>query len=125
MRLVIATPWPDTATIAIGASIACSGPCLTAVAVGPDWFAIEASAETLSKTTMGRWQVGSQVNLERALKMGDELGGHLVSGHVDGVGTVLDVRAENGSRRFSFRAPGGNCQIHRRQRAASRSKGCR
>src|SRR5690349_3817946 len=86
MRLVIATPWPDAAAIPIGASIGCSGCCLTAVEVGPDWFSADASAETLSRTTLGRWQPGTRVNLERSLRLGDELGGHLVSGHVDGVG---------------------------------------
>ena len=105
MRLVIATPWPDTAAIAIGASIACSGCCLTATELGPDWFAAEASAETLSKTTMGRWTVGTRINLERALRMGDELGGHVVSGHVDGVGETVSATPENGSTRWLFRVP--------------------
>ena len=99
----------DVAGIAIGASIACSGPCLTVVrrgvTDGQGWFAVEASAETLSKTTIGDWKVGPPVNLERALRVGDELGGHIVSGHVDGVGTVLSVRPEGQSWRFSFRAP--------------------
>lgn len=99
----------DVAGIAIGASIACSGPCLTVVrrgvTDGQGWFAVEASAETLSKTTIGDWKVGTPVNLERALRVGDELGGHIVSGHVDGVGTVLSVRPEGQSWRFSFRAP--------------------
>ena len=99
----------DVAGIAIGASIACSGPCLTVVrrgvTDGQGWFAVEASAETLSKTTIGGWKVGTPVNLERALRVGDELGGHIVSGHVDGVGTVLSVRPEGQSWRFSFRAP--------------------
>lgn len=105
MRLVIHAPWPDTASIALGASIACSGCCLTAVALGPDWFAVDASAETLSRTTMGTWRVGSHVNLERSLKVGDELGGHIVSGHVDGVGQALSAVAENGSTRWEFRVP--------------------
>jgi riboflavin synthase len=105
MRLVIGTPWPDTAAIALGASIACSGPCLTAIALGADWFAVECSAETLACTTLGSWQVGSRVNLERSLRIGDELGGHLVLGHVDGVGEVLSVTPENGSLRYRFRAP--------------------
>ena len=105
MRLVIAAPWPDTAEIAIGASIACSGCCLTAVAVGPDWFAVEASAETLSLTTVGTWRVGSQVNLERSLRLGDELGGHLVAGHVDGLGEAGSAIPENGSIRWRFRVP--------------------
>lgn len=106
MRLVIATPWPDTAAIPLGASIACSGCCLTAVALGPDWFAVDASAETLAKTTLGTWQVGTKVNLERPLRVGDELGGHIVSGHVDGVGEVLSATPDHGSTRWRFRVPG-------------------
>ncbi|MBN8905950.1 MAG: riboflavin synthase [Rhodospirillales bacterium] len=105
MRLVIQTPWPDTAQIPLGASIACSGCCLTAVELGPDWFAVDASAETLSKTRVRAWKVGSRVNLERSLRMGDELGGHLVSGHVDGVGEALSATPENGSTRWRFRVP--------------------
>ncbi|MDR3535478.1 MAG: riboflavin synthase [Acetobacteraceae bacterium] len=105
MRLVIETPWTDTASIAIGASIACSGCCLTVVEVGPDWFAVDASAETLGKTRLGTWKAGSKVNLERALRMGDELGGHLVSGHVDGVGEAVSATPENGSTRWLFRVP--------------------
>jgi riboflavin synthase len=105
MRLVITAPWPDTGSIAIGASIACSGCCLTAVEVGDDWFAVDASAESLSKTRLGVWRVGSQVNLERSLRMGDELGGHLVSGHVDGVGKALTATPENGSTRWRFAVP--------------------
>ncbi len=105
MRLVIAQAWDEPP--AIGASIACSGCCLTAVALGPDWFAVDASAETLQHTVLGQWQPGSRVNLERALRVGDELGGHLVSGHVDGVGTVLSRTPENGSTRFEIKVPGG------------------
>jgi riboflavin synthase len=105
MRLVIAAPWPDTATILIGASIACSGCCLTAVEVNADSFAGDASAETLACTTLGGWVVGSQVNLERSLRIGDELGGHMVSGHVDGVGEAVSATAENGSTRWQFRVP--------------------
>jgi len=105
MRLAIAAPWADTAAIAIGASIGCSGCCLTAVEIGPDWFAADASAETLRRTTLGRWQVGTRVNLERSLRLGDELGGHLVSGHVDGVGEVLSAAPVYGSIRFVFRVP--------------------
>jgi len=105
MRLVIAAPWPDTATIPIGASIACSGCCLTAVEVNADSFAGDASAETLACTTLGGWTVGSQVNLERSLRIGDELGGHMVSGHVDGVGEAMSATAENGSTRWQFRVP--------------------
>jgi riboflavin synthase len=105
MRMTIAAPWPDTATIPIGASIGCSGCCLTSVEVGADWFAVEASAETLGKTTLGQWQPGKRVNLERSLRLGDELGGHLVSGHVDGVGEVLSTERQHGSIRFIFRLP--------------------
>jgi riboflavin synthase len=105
MRMEIASPWPDTAGIAIGASIACSGCCLTAVTVTADSFAVEASAETLSKTNLGGWTVGTRLNLERSLRLGDELGGHLVSGHVDGLGTVAAVSPENGSWRVSVDVP--------------------
>jgi riboflavin synthase len=105
MRLVITAPWPDTGAIPIGASIGCSGCCLTAVAIGPDWFAADASTETLSKTTMGRWRVATRINLERSLRLGDELGGHLVSGHVDGIGEVLSSVPEHGSARWTFRVP--------------------
>ena len=95
----------DTAGIAIGASIACSGACLTVVETGPGWFAVEASAETLSKTTLGDWTAGRAVNLERALKVGDELGGHLVSGHVDGLATLVTREPEGGSTRLLFELP--------------------
>ena len=105
MRLVIATPWPDTASIPIGASIACSGCCLTAIELGADWFAVTASRETLSKTTLGTWRVGTTVNLERPLRVGDELGGHIVSGHVDGVGQVAASAPDHGSTRWQFRVP--------------------
>jgi riboflavin synthase len=89
-------------TLAIGASIACSGPCLTVVERGPDWFAVEASAETLARTTVGGWAVGSPVNLERPLRAGDELGGHIVSGHVDAVGAIVGWTPEGGSVRAVF-----------------------
>jgi riboflavin synthase len=105
MRLVIATTWKDTAAIPVGASIACSGCCLTAVELGPDWFAVDASAETLSKTTLGGWEVGTRVNLERPLRVGDELGGHIVAGHVDGVGEVLLATPDHGSTRWHFAVP--------------------
>jgi riboflavin synthase len=110
MRLVIGAPpsssgWQDMVSIPIGASIACSGCCLTAVAFGPDWFAVDASAETLAHTKLGTWDIGSRVNLERSLRLGDELGGHLVSGHVDGVGTALSATPENASTRWVFRVP--------------------
>ncbi len=91
--------------VALGASICCSGVCLTAVELGGDWFAVEASAETLSKTMLGGWKPGSRVNLERSLRVGDELGGHIVAGHVDGVAEVLSATPENGSVRWRFRAP--------------------
>ncbi|MGI4976725.1 MAG: riboflavin synthase [Janthinobacterium lividum] len=94
------------AGVALGASIACSGCCLTVVAFGEDWFAVEASAETLSLTTLGGWAPGTKVNLERALRMGDELGGHMVSGHVDGLGEMVARAAENGSVRMEFAIPG-------------------
>lgn len=105
MRLTIEAPWPDTPAIPIGASIGCSGCCLTAVEVGSDWFAADASAETLSKTTLGGWHPGTRVNLERSLRLGDEVGGHLVSGHVDGVGEALASALEHGSTRWTFRVP--------------------
>ncbi len=94
------------AGVALGASIACSGCCLTVVEFGADWFAVEASAETLSLTTLGGWAPGTRVNLERALRMGDELGGHMVSGHVDGLGEMVARAAENGSVRMEFAIPG-------------------
>jgi len=105
MRLTIATPWQDAANIPIGASIACSGCCLTATELGSDWFAADASAETLACTTLGRWRVGTRINLERSLRMGDELGGHIVSGHVDGIGEAQSATPENASTRWTFRVP--------------------
>lgn len=95
----------DTATIDLGASISHSGCCLTVVEKGQGWFAVEVSAETLSHTTLGDWGEGAPVNLERAARLGDEMGGHIVSGHVDGVGEVLSVEAEGGSHRIRIRAP--------------------
>lgn len=103
-HVVIATAY-DTETIGPGASICCSGVCLTAVETGADWFATVASAETLGVTTLGAWRPGTRVNLERALRLGDELGGHLVSGHVDGVGTLAGRRNEGESVRLEFDAP--------------------
>ncbi len=105
MRLEIGVAPEFLAGVALGASIACAGCCLSAVALGPDWFAADVSAETLSKTTLGRWRLGARLNLERPLRMGDELGGHLVSGHVDGLGELLSAAPENGSTRLLFRAP--------------------
>jgi riboflavin synthase len=94
-----------TESIAIGASIACSGACLSVVERGAGWFAVEASAETLSKTTLGAWRAGTAVNLERPLKLGDELGGHLVLGHVDGVAALAERRHDGGSLRLTLEAP--------------------
>jgi riboflavin synthase len=95
----------DLDGVEIGASISHAGCCLTVVEKGDGWFAVEVSAETLSMTTLGNWIQGDPINLERAAKLGDELGGHLVSGHVDGVGEVLSVTPEGGSHRFRFRVP--------------------
>lgn len=100
-RLIIETVY-DTATIDMGASISHSGACLTVVDKGPGWFAVEASAETLACTTLGDWREGTPINLERAMKVGDELGGHIVSGHVDGVGQIVARQAEGDSVRFTF-----------------------
>src|SRR5438874_11691788 len=105
-RLTIGTAY-DTASIALGASIACSGICLTVVAVERGAFAAEASAETLSCSTLGEWEEGTPVNLERALRAGDELGGHIVSGHVDGVARLLERRPEAESVRLVFEVPPG------------------
>ncbi len=95
----------DTARIDMGASIASDGVCLTVVALGPDWYEVQVSAETVSKTNLGDWSVGRRVNLERALRVGDELGGHIVSGHVDGLAEVVDLRVEGDSTRIRLRAP--------------------
>jgi len=97
----------DTGTIAIGASIACSGVCLTAIERAQGWFRVQASAETRARSTLGGWRVGTPVNLERSLKLGDELGGHLVAGHVDGVGRLISEREEGDSVRLVFEAPAG------------------
>ncbi|MDD2877899.1 MAG: riboflavin synthase [Acidiphilium sp.] len=109
-RFVIEVPerrghWADLGSMALGASMACSGCCLTVVEVGVDWFAVDVSGETLSKTTLGTWNDGTAINLERALRLGDELGGHVVSGHVDGVGTVVSMQPERGSTRWRFAVP--------------------
>lgn len=107
LRARIATRY-DVGRIDIGASIACDGVCLTVVALGTDpetWFDVQISAETVSKTNLSGWGPGARVNLERALKVGDELGGHIVSGHVDGLAEVVAVRPEGGSVRVRFRAP--------------------
>lgn len=95
----------DTGSIDIGASIACDGVCLTVVTLGAEWFEVDISAESLSKTNLGGWADGRAINLERALKVGDELGGHIVSGHVDGLAVVVARRDEGGSTRLTLRAP--------------------
>jgi riboflavin synthase len=102
LRLRIACRY-DMASVALGASIACSGCCLTVVDKGADWFAVDASAETLSKTAPGGWALGRALNLERALKIGDELGGHIVTGHVDGVGEVTALAPDGDSHRVDIR----------------------
>ena len=95
----------DTAGIDIGASVSCDGVCLTVVRLGPDWFEVDISAETVSKTNIGTWTSGKGVNLERALRVGDELGGHIVSGHVDGLAEVVAVADDGDSTRVTLRAP--------------------
>ena len=97
----------DTAGIDIGASVCCSGVCLTVIEKGKGWFAASVSAETLALTTLADWTEGSPVNLERPLRLGDEMGGHMVSGHVDGVGHVISVTPEGDSRRFLIASPDG------------------
>ena len=109
VRLRIACSY-DPASIADGASIACAGICLTAIAQGSrsdavNWFDVEASAETAERTTLRHWREGTAINLERPLRMGDELGGHMVSGHVDGVATVISRERQGDSERFLFEAP--------------------
>ncbi len=103
-RYEIETVW-DTTTIDLGASIAHAGCCLTVTEKGDGWFAVEVSGETLSITKLAEWAEGSRINLERAAKLGDELGGHIVSGHVDGLGTVASITPEGGSHRIRFEAP--------------------
>ena len=109
LHVRIACPF-DPDDIAIGASIACSGVCLTVVELGPGnaggWFAVDVSAETVSRTAGGMWAAGQRLNLERSLKLGEEMGGHIVAGHVDAVGKVADWRPEGGSMRITIEAPG-------------------
>ncbi|MEG3168919.1 riboflavin synthase [Sphingomonas sp. LB3N6] len=102
-RVVIATAY-DTTTVDLGASISCSGVCLTVVDKGPNWFAVDVSGETISRTAKDQWTEGRKFNLERAMKLGDELGGHIVTGHVDGLGTVVALAKEGGSHRVTIRA---------------------
>src|SRR2546421_2693942 len=104
LELTIATAY-KTDEIPLGASIACSGPCLTVVAVEPGAFAVQASAETLACSTLAEWAEGTPVNLERSLRLGDELGGHLVSGHVDGVGEAVSATPGKASTRWGFCGP--------------------
>lgn len=104
LRVRIETGY-DTNGIDIGASIACDGVCLTVVALGDAWFDVDVSAETLSKTNLGTWRDGSAINLERALRVGDELGGHIVSGHVDGLAEIIAIADEGDSTRVTLRAP--------------------
>ena len=104
LRLTIATGY-DLATVDLGASIACSGVCLTVVDKGEDWFAVDVSAETISRTAAELWREGAKLNLERPLRLGDELGGHIVTGHVDAVGEVADARSEGDSVRIEIKVP--------------------
>ena len=106
LRLVIGCGY-DMGGVDLGASIACSGACLTVVDKGDDWFAVDLSGETVSKTARGLWDEGARLNLERALKVGDELGGHIVTGHVDGVGEVVGVAEDGDSMRVTIAAPDG------------------
>lgn len=104
LRLTIACGY-DMASMDLGVSIACSGVCLTVVDKGDDWFAVDVSAETQARTPAGKWTEGARLNLERPLRVGDELGGHIVTGHVDGMGEVIHARPEGGSTRVGIRAP--------------------
>jgi riboflavin synthase len=104
LRLTVGTSY-DMASVDLGASIACSGVCLTVVDKGAGWFAVDVSAETISRTAPGVWEEGAKLNLERALRLGDELGGHIVTGHIDGVGEVESVADVGGSTRVTIVAP--------------------
>jgi riboflavin synthase len=103
-RIEIGTRY-DTETLDIGASVCCSGACMTVIDKGAGWFAVSASAETLDRTTLGAWKEGTAINLERSLRAGDELGGHIVSGHVDGVARILERTPEGDSLRLVLEAP--------------------
>jgi len=103
-RIVVDTAY-DTETVDLGASIACSGVCLTVVDKGPNWFAVDVSGETISRTATDQWTQGRPLNLERAMKLGEELGGHIVTGHVDGVAEVLEVEPDGDSLRIGFAVP--------------------
>jgi riboflavin synthase len=104
VRVVIETGY-DTSTIDLGASIACSGVCLTVVDKGADWFAVDISGETLSRTAADLWREGAQLNLERSLRLGDELGGHIVTGHIDAVAQIIEAQPEGDSVRIEISAP--------------------
>jgi riboflavin synthase len=104
LRVRVATAY-DMTSVDIGASIACSGACMTVVEKGAGWFAIDVSHESVSRTAPGRWSEGRKLNLERSLRVGDELGGHIVTGHVDGVGTIAAIGEEGDSHRFDIAAP--------------------
>jgi riboflavin synthase len=108
-RFIIAVPqdgeWAEIGAVKRGASIACSGCCLTVVERGADFFAVEVSAESLNLTTLGDWKPGSKINLEGSMRLGDEMGGHIVSGHVDGLAEIISITPENGSHRWRFGVP--------------------
>tara|TARA_S200000501_G_scaffold329400_1_gene329986 strand:+ start:52 stop:657 length:606 start_codon:yes stop_codon:yes gene_type:complete len=101
----------DTNDLDIGASVSCSGACMTVVEKGPSWFRFSVSSESLSKTNLGTWVEGTNVNLERALRIGDEIGGHIVSGHVDGVGHLENIRSVGASTQMNFDAPPSLCRF--------------
>src|ERR1700709_1109492 len=102
LRVRIATAY-DTASVDLGASISCSGVCLTVIDKGPGWFTVDVSGETVSRSAQGQWSEGRKLNLERAMKLGDELGGHIVTGHVDGVAEVANVAPSGDSRVIAFK----------------------
>lgn len=104
LRVVISTDY-DTDSVDLGASIACSGVCLTVVDKGPGWFALDVSSESVGRTAPGQWARGRRLNLERAMKLGDEMGGHIVTGHVDGVAEVIGICHEGDSKRIGLRLP--------------------
>jgi riboflavin synthase len=104
LRVVITTGY-DTATIDLGASIACSGVCLTVVDKGLAWFAVDVSGESVSRTAQGQWSAGKRLNLERAMRLGEEMGGHIVTGHVDGIAEVVAIAPEGDSKRVTLRLP--------------------